>query len=54
MTFWIDAKTKIEDANSVHISLSDLEPADFVDLEYNPSQINAYGFVYASKIELKR
>lgn len=54
MTFWVDAKTKIEDNNSVHINLSDLEPSDFVELEYTPSQINAEGFVYASKIELKR
>jgi hypothetical protein len=52
MTFWIDAKTKIEDANSIHLSFSDLEPGDFVELEYNPPQINLEGFGYASKIEL--
>jgi hypothetical protein len=53
-TFWVDAKTKIEDANSVHISFSILEPGDFVELEYVPSQLNSQGFVYASKIERKR
>jgi hypothetical protein len=54
MTFWIDARTKIEDANSVHISFDVLEPGDFVELEYVPSRQNTQGFVYASKIELKR
>jgi hypothetical protein len=54
MTFWIDTKTKIEDADSVHIRFSGLEPGDFVELEYVPSQLNSQGFVYASKIEQKR
>jgi hypothetical protein len=54
MTFWADAKTKIEDNNSVHISFGDLEVRDWVELEYNPSQVNAEGFIYASVLLQKR
>jgi hypothetical protein len=51
MSFWIDAKTKIEDSNSNHISFSDLDVGDTVELWYNDSQTNDDGFSYASKIE---
>ncbi len=52
MTFWVDEKTKIEDNNSNHISFSDLEVGDRVELWYDESQSNDDGFAYASKIEL--
>jgi hypothetical protein len=52
-TFWVDAKTKIENSNSVHIRFNSLEPGDFVELEYDPAQLNAKGYSYALKIEQK-
>jgi hypothetical protein len=54
MTFWVDAKTKIEDSNSNHISFSDLAVGDRVELWYDELQTNDDGFSYATKIEIER
>jgi hypothetical protein len=48
--FWVDAITKIEDGNSNYIAFSDLEPGDFVELEYS-SRAGDTGSYYATKIE---
>ncbi len=51
-SFWVNAKTKMEDTNSNSITLSDFNVGDVIEIWYDELQRNEAGFAYASKIEI--